>query len=194
MEERRRWLVTERKTKRMIEQKISAATTLPQEVGDNWFRQVPSFSLDQHQFRDLKTSLFLSRGVMSMIETTFNGFFILYYCNSINILNIATIVNIIVNILKSFEKKMYIVRGTLGSLPCISFHQLVLNWYLHQTESHHKVLTTRVTNRTHRSRPGFTWSGSPTHLGSDIHVSRGTWLGFTWFSQKYYESLIYCHT
>ena len=38
-ERRRRWLVTERKTKRMIEQKISAAsasaTTLPQEVGDN---------------------------------------------------------------------------------------------------------------------------------------------------------------
>ena len=52
----------------------------------------------------------------------------------------------------------------MGSLPCISFHQLVLNWYLHQTESHHKVLTTRVTNRTHRSRPGFTWSGSPTHF------------------------------
>ena len=37
-------VVTERKTKRMIEQKISAATTLPQEVGDNWFRQVPSAS------------------------------------------------------------------------------------------------------------------------------------------------------
>ena len=48
-----------------------------------------------------------------MIETTFNGFFIWYYCNSINILNIATIVNIIVNILKSFLKKnVYCQRHT----------------------------------------------------------------------------------
>ena len=30
----------------------------------------------------------------------------------------------------------------------------------------------------HRLHPPFLWSGSPTHLGSDIHVSQGTRLPF----------------